>query len=53
LEQRCVAPGHWVIEGWDVRITPQRDWRATRFGEQFRARTLADVKDEIRQRGGS
>jgi hypothetical protein len=29
LEERCVEPGHWVIEGFTVREIQKGRWRAT------------------------
>jgi hypothetical protein len=54
LEQRCVRPGRWVIEGWDVRKEAKHPhygyWVARRFGEVFEQRTLAGVREEVRER---
>jgi hypothetical protein len=55
LEQRCVRPGYWVIEGWDVRRQAVSNpyygyWAARRPGEDFQRRTLALIREEIRNR---
>jgi hypothetical protein len=51
LEQQCLEPGHWLIEGWDVLRVYSRgygvQWVALRSGEQFARRTLADIRARI------
>ena len=56
LEQKCIEPGHWLIEGWHVRrkavSKPYRSWWVARSrGEEFQRRTLALIREEIRNRG--
>ena len=48
LEQVCVAPGHWVIEAWTVRRTPN-GWTVTRFDTDptNTVRTLQDAREWI------
>lgn len=54
LEQRCVEPGRWLIEGWEVRRhgSARRPsiWIAERDGERFSRTNLAAVREEIRSR---
>jgi hypothetical protein len=49
LEQSCIEPGRWGIEGWTVTRTTD-GWTAERFGEQFDRRTLGEVREEIADR---
>jgi hypothetical protein len=48
LEQVCIAPGHWVIEAWTVRRTPN-GWTVTRFPDELTTtvRTLRDAREWI------
>ena len=51
LEQSCVAPGHWRIEGWTVRRT-QTGWTVAQFDNEpspaaKRFRTLRDAREWI------
>lgn len=54
LEQRCIDPGHWLIEGHDVkrvRIDGQRvRWNISFIGEPVgNTRTLAKARELIRE----
>lgn len=56
LEQACVRPGHWLIEGYDVmRMThnsPRRRWEIMRFGKWVHeVPTLAEARDWIANGG--
>jgi hypothetical protein len=50
-----VQPGHWLIEGWDVRYRQGSrarfwntgEWSAELFGRSFTRRTLAEVRRAI------
>lgn len=48
LEQVCIAPGHWHIEGRDVRRTPH-GWTVTRFADEpnTTVRTLREAREWI------
>ena len=54
LEQQCVRPGKWLIEGWVViRHAPPHQrmyWHAQAFGIAFTKSTLAAIRDEIANR---
>jgi hypothetical protein len=53
LEQRCVRPGKWLIEGWNAhRVQDAMDsrnhwWTAEKFGESFTRHNLSDIREEI------
>lgn len=51
LEQSCVRPGHWRIEGWDVRRV-DRTWIAARFADEpaIVRPTLHAIREEIADR---
>lgn len=48
LEQRCVKPGHWLIEGYDVR-REHGNWRVYRFEVHLldSFRTLKEAREWI------
>lgn len=57
LEQSCIEPGHWLIEGYDVitvRLDGGRPGKSERWLIKFRGkrvkavRTLAEARDYIR-----
>lgn len=49
LEQRCVKPGHWVIEGYTVKRHGTR-WRILApVSYRVYAHTLAEARDWIRE----
>jgi hypothetical protein len=51
LEERCERPGHWVIEGRDVRRvrgTGDRRWQIDGPGRKVGRRTLDEIRDWIR-----
>jgi hypothetical protein len=51
LEERCVKPGHWVIEGYDVfriRGTGDRRWQIEGPAPRVGRRTLDEIRDWIR-----
>lgn len=58
LEQRCIEPGHWLIEGYDVIKTNSQvtrgfvpNWAISLFGEhRANVRTLSDARDWIREK---
>jgi hypothetical protein len=57
LEQRCIRPGEWMIEGWNCRrvqdMTDSRNywWVCERFkGEYFHRHNLADVREVIAEK---
>lgn len=53
LEQRCVRPGHWVIEGYDVmrrsNVRPDSTWWVI---GKLEFSTLAEARDWIREERG-
>jgi hypothetical protein len=57
LEQRCVEPGHWLIEGYDVKRVkygwPQGWWwRIALPGgvlAEVQRRTLGEIREWIRE----
>lgn len=51
LEQRCVQPGYWLIEGHEVRRRGRGVWTVRDPGEyEFTARTLPIARALIRER---
>lgn len=59
LEQKCVKPGQWLIEGYDVRRVRGGGWKRRSWISwviEYRGRfvdsvnTLADARDYIRTR---
>jgi len=51
LEQRCVKPGHWMVEGCDViriRHNGEIAWRVVYFGIiEYTGRTLLECREWI------
>jgi hypothetical protein len=53
LEQRCVQPGYWLIEGHEVRRLGPGAWTVRDPGNyEFTARTLPIARALIRERLG-
>jgi hypothetical protein len=51
LEQRCVEPGYWRIEGYDVYRVTQFLWRIVYFKEEVAlCGTLRECREWIRER---
>lgn len=53
LEQRCIRPGHWLIEGHDVKLTGGRhgSWTVTFAGVPLaQVLYLDDAREWIRGR---
>lgn len=41
LEKVCITPGHWAVEGWDVRRAGPRRWEATlSYADSCRVRKI-------------
>ncbi|SKY02323.1 Uncharacterised protein [Mycobacteroides abscessus subsp. massiliense] len=56
LEQKCIEPGHWLIEGYDVWredawAYSDTVWHIEQFGKRVATCiSLADARDSIRNR---
>lgn len=51
LEQSCIKPGHWLIEGYDVYRWKTGGWRAYHFGRKVGwFRTLREAREWIADR---
>ena len=50
LEEKRLEPGHWLIEGYDVRQTPDHDKWLVKLGDDVwcERRTLRDAREWIR-----
>jgi hypothetical protein len=49
LEQNCIEPGHWLIEGYDVQRVGRNGWNTYRFGPErvHWTRTLQQAREWI------